>query len=214
MSDVWATIAAERGALANELADLAPAHWDTPSLCTGWTVRDLIAHLSATASLNPGTFFIGMAKAGFNFDRFANGQIAKHLGADPVATLTEFRGLQNSTSAPPGPKTSWLGEVVIHGADIRRPLGIPHTYAPGAVRQAIDFYKGSNMLSGAKKRITGLALYATDDDWQHGPGDAGAPVVEGPLLSLLLAMTGRSGACDDLAGPGVPTLRSRCTPAR
>jgi len=214
VSDVWATIAAERGALANELADLAPAYWDTPSLCTGWTVRDLIAHLSATASLNPGTFFIGMAKAGFNFDRFANGQIAKHLGADPLATLTEFRGLQNSTSAPPGPKTSWLGEVVIHGADIRRPLGIPHTYAPGAVRQAIDFYKGSNMLSGAKKRITGLSLYATDDDWQHGPGDAGAPVVEGPLLSLLLAMTGRSGACDDLAGPGVPTLRSRCTPSR
>ena len=173
MSDVWATIAAERGALADELADLAPAQWDTPSLCTGWTVRDLIAHLSATASLNPGTFFIGMAKAGFNFDRFANGQIAKHLGADPAATLTEFRGLQNSTSAPPGPKTSWLGEVVVHGDDIRRPLGIPHTYASGAVRQAIDFYKGSNMLSGAKKRITGLALYATDDDWQHGPATPG-----------------------------------------
>ena len=58
--------------------------------------------------------------------------------------------------------------MVIHGADIRRPLGIPHTYPPGAVRQAIDFYKGSNMLIGSKKRITGLALHATDDDWQHG----------------------------------------------
>ena len=210
MSDLWATIAAERGALAGDLANLKPAQWARPSLCAGWTVRDVVAHLSATASLNPATFLAGMARARFKFTRFSNDQIAKHLGADPAATLAEFRGLQNSTSAPPGPQTSWLGEVVIHGADVRRPLGIPHAYTPGAVRQVSDFYKGSNLIVGAKKRIAGLALYATDHDWQHGHGDA----VEGPLLSLLLAMTGRSAACDDLIGAGVPTLRGRCTPAR
>ncbi|MCV7409617.1 hypothetical protein AWC05_24865 [Mycobacterium florentinum] len=210
MSDVWNTIAAERGALASDLADLTPAQWDAPSLCPGWTVRDLVAHLSATASLNPASFFAAMAKARFNFDRFANGQIAKHLGPDPAATLAEFRGVQHSTSAPPGPTTSWLGEVVIHGADIRRPLGISHTYDLDAVGRVIDFYKGSNMLIGAKKRIAGLSLTATDCDWRHGQGDT----VEGPLLSLLLAMTGRPSACDDLAGPGVATLQSRCASAR
>jgi len=206
MSDIRTTIAAERGALADDLANLTPAQWDTPSLCSEWTVRDIVAHLAATASLSPATFFVNMAKAGFNFDRFANGQIAKHRGPDPAATLNEFRGLRDSTSAPPGPKASWLGEVVVHGEDARRPLGIPHTYSPDAVRQAIDFYKGSNMLIGSKKRINGLAFNATDDDWQHGQGER----VEGPLLSLLLAMTGRGAACDDLNGPGVPTLRSRC----
>jgi hypothetical protein len=97
--------------------------------------------------------------------------------------------------------------VVIHGADVRMPLGISHAYPPGSVRQVIDFYKGSNLLSGAKKRITGLALRATDDDWEHGQGE----VVQGPLLSLLLAMTGRGAACADLAGAGTPTLRSRCS---
>jgi uncharacterized protein (TIGR03083 family) len=206
MPDIWTTIAAERGALADDLSNLAPAQWDTPSLCGEWTVRDIVAHMSATASLNPATFFVNMAKAGFNFDRFANGQIAKHRGPDPAATLNEFRGLRDSTSAPPGPKTSWLGEVVVHGEDVRRPLGIRHTYAPEAVRQVIDFYQGSNMLIGSKKRIDGLALAATDDDWQHGQGER----VEGPLLSLLLAMTGRGAACDDLAGPGVQILRGRC----
>jgi uncharacterized protein (TIGR03083 family) len=206
MPDMWATIAAERGTLADDLANLTPAQWDTPSLCSEWTVRDIVAHLSATASLNPATFLVNMAKAGFNFDRFANGQIAKHRGPEPAATLNEFRGLRDSTSAPPGPKTSWLGEVVVHGEDIRRPLGIRHTYAPDAVRQVIDFYKGSNMLIGSKKRVDGLALHATDDDWQHGQGEQ----VQGPLLSLLLAMTGRGAACDDLTGPGVQTLRSRC----
>ena len=207
MSDIWTTIAAERGALADDLANLTPAQWDTPSLCNEWTVRDIVAHLSATASLNPGTFFLNMAKAGFNFDRFANAQIDKHRGPDPAATLSEFRALRDSTSAPPGPKTSWLGEVVVHGEDLRRPLGISHTYPPDAVREAIDFFKGSNMLIGSKKRVAGLALNATDNDWRHGEGDA----VEGPLLSLLLAMTGRAAGCDDLAGPGVQTLRSRCT---
>lgn len=209
MADVWATIAAERGALADDLADLTPAQWDTSSLCAGWTVRDIVAHLSATASLNPASFFFGITKAGFNFDKFANNQIAKHRGADAAATLAEFRELRDSTTAPPGPKTSWLGEVVIHGADVRRPLGIAHDYPMDAVRQVIDFYKGSNMLIGSKNRIAGLALSATDDDWQHGQGEQ----VEGPLLSLLLATTGRRAGCDDLTGPGVSTLRSRCAPA-
>lgn len=206
MTDIWTTIAAERGALADDLAALTPAQWETPSLCAGWTVRDVVAHLSATASMSPVKFFAGMARAGFNFANFSRGEMAKHRGADPAATLADFRSLQHSTSAPPGPKTSWLGEIVIHGADIRRPLGIAHTYPPGAVRQVIDFYKGSNMLSGAKKRIAGLALHATDEDWRHGQGEA----VEGPLPALLLAMTGRRAACDDLTGPGVATLRTRC----
>ena len=99
---------------------------------------------------------------------------------------------------------------MIHGADVRRPLGIPHTYPPDAVRQVIDFYKGSNLLIGSKDRIAGLALFATDHDWHHRQGDPNNRV-EGPLLSLLLAMTGRGAACDDLTGPGVQTLRSRCT---
>jgi uncharacterized protein (TIGR03083 family) len=69
MSDLRATIAAERGALASDLADLTPAQWDTPSLCPGWTVRDVVAHMSTTASMSPVKFFLGMAQAGFNFEQ-------------------------------------------------------------------------------------------------------------------------------------------------
>lgn len=206
MSDIWPTIAAERGALADDLAGLREAQWDTRSLCAEWTVRDVVAHMSATASTTPPKFLLGFAKAGFSFDKFVNSGIAAHRGADPAATLDDFRGVQNFTAAPPGPKLSWLGEVIIHSADVRRPLGIPHTYPMDAVRQVIDFYKGSNALIGAKKRSTGLSLQSTDDDWRHGQGES----VEGPLLSLLLAITGRKVACDDLTGPGVATLRNRC----
>ena len=68
-----------------------------------------------------------------------------------------------------------------------------------------DFYKGSNLLIGSKRRITGLALLATDTEWSHGTG----PEVAGPILSLVMAMTGRKEALDDLTGDGVATQRTR-----
>jgi hypothetical protein len=68
-----------------------------------------------------------------------------------------------------------------------------------------DFFKGSNLLIGSKNRIAGLTLRATDADWRTGAG----PEVSGPLLSLVLAMTGRAAALADLSGDGLATLRSR-----
>jgi len=207
MSDMWSTVAAERGALAADLADLSDQQWETPSLCDGWTVREVLAHQTGTASMSTPKFLTRMAAAGFRFPVFANREIQRHLGDSPGATLSEFRDKQHSTSCPPGPKLSWLGEVIVHSEDIRRPLGIRHDYPPAAVRQVLDFYKGSNTLIGTKSRIADLRLTATDDDWNHGAG----PTVEGRLIDLLMAATGRGVACDSLAGDGVSTLRLRCS---
>ena len=95
----------------------------------------------------------------------------------------------------------------MHSEDIRRPLGISHDYPTAAVRQVLDFYKASNTLIGTKSRIADLRLSATDDDWSHGEG----PSVEGRLIDLLMAATGRGVACDSLTGDGVSTLRLRCS---
>ncbi len=162
MTDLWSLVATERGALVNDLADLTAAQWVSPSLCSGWTVRDVVAHLSAAASTGPGAFVGQFARARFNFDAYANAGLARRLGADPEATLTGFRAVQGSRTSPPGPKPTWLGEVVVHAEDIRRPLGITHTYDQDALREVADFYKGSNTLIGAKNRIAGLTLEATD----------------------------------------------------
>jgi hypothetical protein len=94
---------------------------------------------------------------------------------------------------------------VIHAEDIRRPLGVGHAYPPAAVVRVADFLKGSNLLIGTKNRIAGLRLRATDAEWSTGDG----PEVSGPVLSLLLAMTGRAAALADLSGDGPPALRSR-----
>ena len=206
MTDMWKTVAAEREALADDLEGLSEQQWDTASLCGRWTVRDVVAHLTSTAHTGPLGFFAGLAKARFRFDGYVDAGIARHRGATPAETLAGFRAVRDSTTAPPGPKSTWLGETVIHAEDVRRPLGIRHEYPADAVRELLDFFKGSNAVIGTRKRIEGLTLVATDMDWSHGTG----PRVEGPALELLLAGTGRGVACAGLTGDGVETLRSRC----
>jgi uncharacterized protein (TIGR03083 family) len=127
------------------------------------------------------------------------------LEASPADTLANFESVLTSVKHPPGPTATWLGETIVHSEDIRRALGIKHAYPADAVVTVADFYKGSNLLIGSKNRIAVLTLRATDADWSHGTG----PEVKGPVLSLVLAMTGRTVADDDLAGDGVATLRSR-----
>ena len=204
--DLWPTIHAERAALATDLQTLSDAQWATPSLCSGWSVRDVLAHMTATARITPPGFFLKMLTAGFNFQKLQAKDIAVERGASPADTLARFKTQIDSSSHPPGPNDSWLGEVLVHCEDIRRPLGIRHAYPIAACVQTANFYKGSNLIIGAKTRIEGLRLQATDTEWAHGAG----PEVSGPIHSLVMAMTGRKAAVTDLTGQGVPILDSRC----
>lgn len=203
----WPTIHAERASLAADLEGVPADRWSTPSLCEGWTVHQVLAHMLATAEMNPVTFFRKFAGSGFNFAKMADKDIARHSHGGPLGTLKAFHAVHSSTSAPPGPRDSWLGETLVHAEDIRRPLGIAHDYPLSWVTRAIEFYAGSNTLIGGKRRVDGLTLQATDAGWSHGSG----PAVEGRAMSLLLATTGRKVPLDDLTGPGVDTLRSRCS---
>ena len=204
-SDIWPVIHTERKALATDLRALDNAQWQAVSLCGQWTVRDVTAHMTATAKITPPAFFAKLAMSGFSFGRLQDKDIAVEKGASPADTLARFVAAENSTNHPPGPADTMLGETIIHAEDIRRPLGFQHEYPTEAVVRVADFFKGSNLLIGSKKRIDGLTLRATDADWSHGSG----PEVSGPLLSLVMVMTGRKAALGDLTGDGVATLRAR-----
>ena len=203
--DIWPVVHAERRALANDLEGLTPEQWQTPSLCPDWTVHDVLAHMVATAKETPLGFLGGMVGSGFRMSAFTEKRIAAERAGGPAATLAAFRAVETSTSAPPGPKLSWLGEALVHAEDIRRPLGIAHHYPADSVTAVTDFYAGSNVLIGGKRRVEGVTLKATDADWSHGSG----PVVSGPATALMLATAGRTAPLDELAGPGLQTLRSR-----
>jgi len=204
-SDVWPTIHTERKALAADLDGLPDAKWDTPSLCDGWTVRDVVAHMTAATKLNGPKFFGRLIGSGFSFEKVQRKGIADERGASPAETLARFKAEIDSTGRPPGPVETIFGETLVHAEDVRRPLGIKHDYPTGALVEVANFFKGSNLIIGTKKRIAGVTLEATDADWRSGEG----PAVQGPMLDLVMAMTGRKPALDGLTGEGVAILQSR-----
>jgi uncharacterized protein (TIGR03083 family) len=203
--DTWKYIHQERAVMADTLEGLTPEQWGTPSACEGWTVQLLGGHLVAAAEQTPGRFFKGLASSGFKFDALMDRDAHRNAAAGPAELVDRLRARTTTTNHPPGPPMAMLGEIVIHGEDLRGPLGLRHQSPEEAVVAVADFYKGSNLIVGAKRRITGLRLVATDSSWRHGDG----PEVSGPLLALLQAMTGRPAGVAALTGEGVATLAQR-----
>ena len=203
--ELWSMIHAERTALAEDLAALDDAQWASPSLCGRWSVREVVAHLSAAASVGRIRWFRSVLGARFDFDLHNQRRLAEHLGASPDETLAEFRRIIPSTTAPMGPTAAWLGEVVVHSADIRRPLGIDRSPPVDTVTEVARFYASRDFAVPSRTAIKGLRLEATDGTFTAGEG----PMVRGTTLAVTMAMAGRATFCDDLEGDGVALLRSR-----
>jgi uncharacterized protein (TIGR03083 family) len=201
----WSLIHAERGRLADMIEGLTPEQWNTPSLCAGWTVGQLAAHILGGAEQTPGNFMLGMLRAGFRFDSMIDREMGERSGLSQQEVAERLRQRTSTTNKPPAPATAMLGEVVVHGEDLRRPIGIEREVAPQAVNECLDMYTKANFPVGGKKRIAGLALKTTDTDWSWGTG----PEVSGPALSLVLAMTGRRAGLAELSGEGVATITER-----
>jgi len=202
----WDMIKSERASLVDALAGLPAEAWGEASLLTGWTVRDVVAHLIATAQMSPPKFVQRLAGSGFRFNAMSDKNIAAvRAGRSDAQLVEEYRSLIDAHTAPPGPTMTWLGETIVHGEDVFRALGGYRGHSAANVAAVADFYSGSNLLIGAKKRIDGITLRATDTGWTHGSG----PEVTGPAIALVMAMCGRKAALDDLSGPGVEVLRSR-----
>ena len=206
-SGIWSLVHAERAALAADLADLTDQQWATPTLCTEFTVRQVLAHLTAGASLNSVRWLAGVIRCRFDFDKQVAMRLAEQLGATPSETLKRFRCIVTSSIKPPLPTVAMLGETIVHAEDIRRPLGIHRDYPMTTLTRLANYYQGSDLVVLAKGRIAGLRLQASDGPFASGSG----PLVSGSTLALIMAMTGRVTYCDELDGDGVVALRARCT---
>jgi uncharacterized protein (TIGR03083 family) len=203
VTDVWPIVHAEREALIRDLEGLDGDAWEQPSLCPGWSVHDVAAHLVDTARTTRVSFVLGLVLARFDFDLQNERGIRRARGASPKETLRRMREVVHRTSTPPAPLDTRIVEEIVHGEDIRRPLGISRSYPPEAVIRAFDDQvRTPASFGGAKELITRVQLAATDEDVAVGEG----PQVVGPILSLLLVASGRSVAIRDLTGPGIDTL--------
>ncbi len=206
--DLWAAVHAERARLAEDLAGLDDAQWAEQSLCGRWTVEDVIAHLTAAASIGRLRWLRSVLGARFDFDLHNQRRLEEHRGATPAETLQRFRAVVASTKAPSKDTAAWLGEVVVHGQDVRRPLGLPRTPPVETVTAVARFYVGRDFAVPSRSAAQGLRLVATDGPFESGSG----PLVSGTTLAIVMALAGRAAYCDGLTGEGVPILRSRCAP--
>lgn len=201
--DVWSMVHAERAALIDDLTHLDDEQWGEPSLCEGWTVHDVVAHLVDTARTTRLGFVVGLIRARFDFHRQNARGVERERGASPQETLERLRQVASRRSTPPAPLDSRLVEEVVHGEDIRRPLGLTRSYLQEAVVRSLRLQtRTPASFGGAKELMARIQLTATDADLSIGDG----PEVSGTALSLLLAVSGRPVALDELDGPGIATL--------
>ncbi|MGW5386337.1 maleylpyruvate isomerase family mycothiol-dependent enzyme [Nocardia sp. NPDC003963] len=207
-AEVWASIHRERAALADELATLTPQQWAVPSLCGRWSVEEVVAHLTAAASIGRLRWIRSMAGARFDADLHNQRRMQEFRGAGPAETLARFRAAVPNTVAPSGHTPAWLGEVVVHGTDIREPLGLTGAPALTSVTEVARFFAARDFTVSGRTATEGLRLQATDGPFDTGSG----PAVQGTTLALVMAMAGRSHYCAELTGPGAAILRDRIQP--
>ena len=212
MDTVPEPVRRERLSLLDLLRTLTPAEWATPSLCAGWTVQDVAAHLAWAPALTLRQGLTELVRAGLRPDRLITGSAVRWSRRGPTAILDQLQQDADTDATPPAvPPAAVEVDAVVHALDIRRPLGRPHAIDPTAFGVAADFCAGarwpsSTMLGGpATARVRGLRLVASDQDWSWGQGQE----VRGPGEVLLLVLTGRPVQTGELAGPGVDTLSAR-----
>lgn len=205
MNHLWDLIHAERDALADDLANLDEDRWRQQTLSTAWTVEQAVAHLTAGASLGFWAWIRSIVGAGFNADLHNQRRLEEQLGPTPADTLERFRETIDSTVSPTGTLPAWLGEVVIHGEDIREPLGLHRDYPEEVLVTLLTFFESSNFTVPSKARARGLTLVARDVRHWVGTG----PEVEGNALDLIMAMAGRPVPAERFSGPGALDFDAR-----
>ncbi len=202
--DVEVRVGRERERLLTVLEGLDDAGWRTPSLCAGWSVRDLAVHLLMPYELSMPRFLALLARSRFSFDRTADrwARTDRRSPAEVVAALRDT-GHRTFQAGPGAPPEAPLSHLVIHAQDVYRPLGVPSPTDPDDARIALDQLTGRRSL--APGLLDGLAFTATDTTWRYGTG---LPV-SGPATALLTTLAGRTAALDELTGDGVPSVRTR-----
>jgi uncharacterized protein (TIGR03083 family) len=204
--DPWEIIAAERRAIADQLEGLTAERWTTPSLCAGWTVRDVLAHLVMPHVTSMPKFILVMLRSRMNFDR-ANQVLTAGQAARPIPDLVaDLRRFATGRFTPPGLGVEApLTDVLVHGQDLRIPLGLPDTAPLDGWVQVLRFAVSPAAQRGlAHFRLPDVGWAATDAEWRHGDG----PQVEGPAAALALAMLGRDARTAELTGPGATVVEN------
>jgi uncharacterized protein (TIGR03083 family) len=182
-------VAAEFVALAGLLDSATDAQWDTPSLCAGWRVREVVAHMTMAARYSEEEFMAELRRCEFDFGRLSNEVAARDAELPASELVANLRSDVMQHWTPPG--GGWhgaLNHVVIHGLDVTVPLGVPRRSPDATIRVVLDDLTAGGVQANFGTSIEGRSLQATDLDWSYGSG----PALRGPAEDLALVLCGRA----------------------
>jgi uncharacterized protein (TIGR03083 family) len=207
---VWRTIDQQRSELADLMESFTETEWNTPSLCEGWRVREVAAHLTlAHTTLRQGLGPTIRARGGFNRMIYQTAMRQAELPVEDYPVL--LRGMVGSRrKAPFISDLEPLIDQLVHGQDMVVPLSRTREMPPEAAATAAQRAWSMGFPFRAERRLRGFTLASTDHPWTVGEG----PVVEGPMRALLMLVTGRDVVLPELTGPGADGLRARLQPSR
>ncbi|GAA4606860.1 uncharacterized protein (TIGR03083 family) [Actinoplanes octamycinicus] len=202
-ADLYAITTTNRLMIADVLDRLDPAQWRAATLCAGWTVHEMAAHLLQPMLVGFGRFFLTALRHRGDTDRTVDHltrRIARHDRAELIGLLRRHAGdrVNPPRVGPIGP----FAETCVHLRDIARPLRLPADVPTGHWRILLDYLTGPNPAPALATpgRFARVRLQATDLDWATGAG----PLITGTAEALGMALTGRTTAHTDLTGPGLP----------
>jgi uncharacterized protein (TIGR03083 family) len=175
-------------ALADVLEPLPERGWDQASLCEGWRVREVVAHVTMPVRYDEEQFTAELRACGFDFTRLSNTVAAKDAQLPTSTLVSNLRDRTLHDWTPPGGGVQGaISHAVIHGLDITVALGLDPTASADAIRVVLDgLADGGSQHFGVD--VEGMSLEATDLDWRFGNGTA----VRAPAAGLVLRLSGRN----------------------
>jgi len=188
-ADLQPAVAAEFLALADLLDSATGARWDTPSLCAGWRVREVVAHMTMAARYPEDKFMAELRRCDFDFGRLSNEIASRDAGLPASQLAADLRSEVMQRWTPPGGGYHGaLNHVVIHGLDVTVPLGVPRRSPDATIRIVLDDLTTGGVQEHFGTSVEGRSLRATDLDWSYGSG----PPLRGKAEDLALVLCGRT----------------------
>ena len=189
MDTIRDMIAAQRGELAAVLGELPAGGWDEPTLCTGWRVREVVAHITMPFRYSGRRFGVELVKSRGRFNEMADRLARRDAARMSPAELAEAvrSNIGHPWRPPGGGYEGALAHDLIHGLDITVPLGLAQPIPEDRLRRVLPASTADRSVTFFGTDLAGVEFRARDLDWSLG---SGTPLT-GTAADLLLAVCGR-----------------------
>jgi uncharacterized protein (TIGR03083 family) len=182
-------IAAERRELAEVLMDLPVERWDDDSLCAGWRVREVVAHMTMQYRYSGAKVMWELARSGGSFNRMLDRCARRDTAVLSTEELTALLrdNAEHPWKPPRGGYEGALTHDVVHGLDFTLPLGVDRRVPEERLRPVLEGLASPQGLKFFGVTLDGVSLRADDLEWSHG---SGSPVT-GAAQDMVMLLTGR-----------------------